>query len=136
MFLGLTYKDSNVDQSKLKANQNARSSVKRLSESQSTPTPPAVLPTNNFQKLDGDNSQSTQNQTCRLKAPPSKKAHTDFSESPSNPPTTDSDDHFVSIATKIESEEETDNAEDRFANNGPEWTAQVLIPFFIGIYDI
>lgn len=122
---GLAYKEG--DQSKSKSDKNARSSAGKRTLNDSLPTPTVVSTSSNSQRTDNDVSHpSTQNQSSsRPKPPPAKKAHILPSESPTNPPSTEPDDHFVVVDTKLESEMESDHMEDQLEDNGPEWASRV-----------
>ncbi|XP_046638155.1 protein tramtrack, beta isoform-like isoform X2 [Daphnia pulicaria] len=122
---GLAYKEG--DQSKFKSGQNARTNAAKRTLSESTSTPSVVSTPSNSQRPENDNISHTpsQNQSSsRPKPPPPKKAHVVPSESPTHPANTDSDDHFVVVDTKMESELDSDHMEDQLDNNGPEWASR------------
>ena len=117
----MAYKEG--DQSKFKSGQNARTNAAKRTLSESTSTPSVVSTPSNSQRPENDNISHTpsQNQSSsRPKPPPPKKAHVVPSESPTHPANTDSDDHFVVVDTKMESELDSDHMEDQLDNNGPE----------------
>ncbi|XP_046638170.1 protein tramtrack, beta isoform-like isoform X2 [Daphnia pulicaria] len=118
---GLAYKEG--DQSKFKSGQNARTNAAKRTLSESTSTPSVVSTPSNSQRPENDNISHTpsQNQSSSIpKPPPPKKAHVVPSESPTHPANTDSDDHFVVVDTKMESELDSDHMEDQLDNNGLE----------------
>ncbi|XP_059351857.1 protein tramtrack, beta isoform-like isoform X5 [Daphnia carinata] len=123
---GLAYKEG--DQSKPKSNQNVRSSAVKRTLNESVPTSSVLSTSSNPQRNDNDSSHPpTQNQSSsRPKPPPAKKAHILPSESPTNPPSTDPDDHFVVVDTKLESEMDSDHMEDHLEDNGTEWASRAL----------
>ncbi len=125
---GLAYKEG--DQSKFKIGQNARTNAAKRTLSESTSTPSVVSTPSNSQRPENDNISHTpsQNQSfSRPKPPPPKKAHVVPSESPTHPVNTDSDDLFVVVDTKMESELDSDHMEDQLDNNGPEWASLVCV---------
>jgi hypothetical protein len=124
----LAYKEG--DQSKFKIGQNARTNAAKRTLSESTSTPSVVSTPSNSQRPENDNISHTpsQNQSfSRPKPPPPKKAHVVPSESPTHPVNTDSDDLFVVVDTKMESELDSDHMEDQLDNNGPEWASLVCV---------
>ncbi|XP_045029089.1 protein tramtrack, beta isoform isoform X5 [Daphnia magna] len=123
---GLAYKEG--DQSKSKSSQNVRSSALKRTLNESVPTSSVVSTSSNPQRNDNDASHPPiQNlSSSRPKPPPAKKAHILPSESPTNPPNTDPDDHFVVVDPKLESEIDSDHMEDQLEDNGPEWASRAL----------
>ncbi|KAK4010627.1 hypothetical protein OUZ56_019766 [Daphnia magna] len=123
---GLAYKEG--DQSKSKSSQNVRSSALKRTLNESVPTSSVVSTSSNSQRNDNDASHPPiQNlSSSRPKPPPAKKAHILPSESPTNPPNTDPDDHFVVVDPKLESEIDSDHMEDQLEDNGPEWASRAL----------
>lgn len=126
-YLGLAYKEDTEQStsSKFKSSQNTRSSVKRTNESLSNTSSSHATTASNTQKLESNHNQSHQNHSARPRPPPNKKLHTMATESVDQR-NLDSDDHFIAVDHKLETENDPDQLEDQFENNGAGWASQVL----------